>query len=201
MNIKSATFTKSFPHFSEMPNSQLPEFAFIGRSNVGKSSLINMITQRKNLAKTSSKPGKTRLINAFDINGTWTLIDLPGYGFAKVSKKKRQGFGDMITKYLEKRRQLMCAFVLIDSRIPPQAIDLEFLEWCVVKEVPIALIFTKCDKLKKTARDIQRETFKATLFERGWEEVPMAIDTSAVKHEGREEILSLISDLLKPAKK
>lgn len=156
-----------------------------------------MLVQRKNLAKTSSKPGKTRLINTFLINDKWSLIDLPGYGFAKVSKKKRSLFGDMITEYLEKRSQLYCAFVLIDLRIPPQAIDLEFLDWCVVKQVPIALIFTKCDKLKATKRHTQRETFFAALYQRGWEEMPPFFETSAVKFEGREDILDFIKKTMK----
>jgi len=197
MHIKSATFTTSYPRLEDMPNSTMPEFAFIGRSNVGKSSLINMLVQRKNLAKTSSKPGKTRLINAFLINESWSLIDLPGYGFAKVSKRKRHLFGDMITEYLQNRKTLYCAFVLIDMRIPPQQIDLEFLDWCALKEVPIALIFTKCDKLKATKRHMNRETFFAALFQRGWEEIPPHIESSAAKNEGREEILKFIQKTIK----
>ncbi len=197
MHIKSATFNTSYPRFKDMPETQFPEFAFIGRSNVGKSSLINMLVQRKNLAKTSSKPGKTRLINSFMINDSWNLIDLPGYGYAKVSKKKRNMFGDMITEYLEQREQLFCAFVLIDLRIPPQPIDLEFMDWCVVKEVPIAIIFTKCDKLKTTKRHTQRETFLAALYQRGWEQVPHFFESSSVKSEGREEILDFISNVMK----
>ncbi len=200
MKIKSATFVTSFPHLGAMPDSVSPEFAFIGRSNVGKSSLINMLTGRKNLAKTSSKPGKTRLINSFLINDYWTLIDLPGYGFAKVSKKKRRGFGDMITEYLEQRKQLMCAFVLIDIRIPPQAIDLEFLDWCAVKQIPMAIIFTKCDKMKMTKLHLQRETFKAALYERGWEEMPMTFESSSVKFDGRDEILKFVRKLLSNVK-
>ncbi|MCB9246019.1 MAG: YihA family ribosome biogenesis GTP-binding protein [Flavobacteriales bacterium] len=198
MQIKSATFVQSYPEFSSMPEKGLPEFAFIGRSNVGKSSLINMLTERKDLAKTSSKPGKTRLINSFLINGEWNLIDLPGYGFAQVSRKTRARFGDMIQDYLKERRQLHCAFVLIDSRIPPQAIDLEFLDWCAISEVPIAIVLTKTDKSKNTQNQENRELLRAALFKRGWEELPELFESSAVKRNGRTEILTYIDRILNP---
>lgn len=180
-----------------MPFSQEPEFAFIGRSNVGKSSLINMLCNRKNLAKTSQKPGKTQLVNAFHINNTWRLIDLPGYGFAKVSQKKKGKFSDMILEYLSERKNLYCSFVLIDSRIPPQKIDLEFLDWCVVKEVPVAIVFTKSDKMNKTKLAFNTETFKAALFQRGWEELPPCFITSSAKHKGKDEVLDFINSILK----
>lgn len=155
-----------------------------------------MLTSRKDLAKTSSKPGKTRLINSFLINGDWNLVDLPGYGFAQVSRKTRAQFGDMIQDYLKERRQLLCAFVLIDSRIPPQSIDLEFLDWCAISGVPIAVVFTKTDKNKPTQNQENRELFKAALYKRGWEEMPPFFDSSAVKRNGQEEILGFIKDVL-----
>lgn len=199
MHIKSAKFVRSYSRFSDMKPDHRPEFAFIGRSNVGKSSLINFLTNKKNLAKTSSKPGKTQLINQFVINDQWSIIDLPGYGYAKVSKKRRSKFQDLITDYLENSQQLYCAFVLIDSRIPPQAIDLEFLEWCAVKEVPVAIVFTKTDKLSTTKMMENTENFKAALYQNGWEEIPSTFVTSSAKRTGKEELMNFVSEVLSGA--
>ena len=149
MKIKQADFVISNTDFNKCPKDGKIEFAFIGRSNVGKSSLINMLTDRKNLAKTSGKPGKTQLINHFLINNEWYIVDLPGYGWAKVSKTKRSEFGQIITSYLENRDTLACTFILIDSRIPPQPIDIRFINWMGEAGLPFCLIFTKADKLSK----------------------------------------------------
>jgi GTP-binding protein len=196
MQIKSAKFIRSYSKFSDIKPDGKSEFAFIGRSNVGKSSLINFLTNRKNLAKTSSKPGKTQLINQFLVNENWYLIDLPGYGYAKVSKKIRSTFHDLITDYLKNSTQLFCAFVLIDSRIPPQKIDLEFLEWCSVNEVPIALVFTKTDKLSTTKAMENTENFKAALYQNGWDEIPPSFMTSASKRIGNKELMKFIGEVL-----
>ena len=150
MKITSAEFIISNSDVSKCPTERLPEYAFIGRSNVGKSSLINMITNHKNLAKTSGKPGKTQLINHFKINSNWFLVDLPGYGYARVSKKTKQVFQEFITDYFENRQQLVCAFVLIDIRLEAQKIDLEFIEYLGETEIPFCIIFTKADKISKT---------------------------------------------------
>lgn len=178
-----------------MPSTDQPEFAFIGRSNVGKSSLINMLTRNKNLAKTSSKPGKTQLINHFSINNQWGLIDLPGYGFAKVHARKKSRFSDMILGYLKERRNMYCAFVLIDSRIPPQSIDLEFIEWCGLNDMPFQIIFTKADKLKKSQLAKNTATFDAALYKQGWEELPNRFISSSKDAAGRDEILNFIEAL------
>ena len=151
MQIKSAEFVMSNSDVAKCPKSHLPEYAFIGRSNVGKSSLINMLMQRKNLAKTSGRPGKTQLINHFLINKNWHLVDLPGYGYAKVSKKSKKTFQKFITEYFLKREQLVMGFVLVDCRHQPQPIDLEFMEWLGEQQFPFAIIFTKADKLKPKA--------------------------------------------------
>lgn len=194
MPVKTATFDRSFPDVNRMDNTPLPEFAFIGRSNVGKSSLINYLANQKNLAKVSSKPGKTRIINRFLMDKSWYLIDLPGYGFAKLSKRTRDQFDEMITGYLQKRKNLITAFVLIDLRHPPQSIDMEFIEWCGVSEVPFQLIFTKSDKVKKTEAQVNLELFKAAMFKQGWEDLPTSFITSSTKRQGGEEILSFIQD-------
>lgn len=196
MKIKSATFNRSYASPDKMPKSGEAEFAFIGRSNVGKSSLINYLTGVKNLALTSSKPGKTRLINVFRINNEWNLVDLPGYGYAKVSLRSREKFSDLIQQYLKDRKQLHCAFVLIDSRLEPQAIDIEFIEWCGVSEVPICIVFTKADKLKKNELVHHTELFKAALHKTGWEDLPSIFITSATKKTGGKEILRYIGEIL-----
>jgi GTP-binding protein len=196
MAIKSAKFIKSYATIEKMAKSDVPEFAFIGRSNVGKSSLINMITNKGNLAKTSSKPGKTQLINHFSIDDRWNLIDLPGYGFAKVHARKKARFSTMILEYLENRRNLYSAFVLIDCRIPPQHIDLEFIEWCGVKQVPFQIVFTKSDKMKKTALAENIGLFEAALYQQGWEELPQRFITSSKNRDGKNDLLDFIESLL-----
>lgn len=194
MLVKEAEFVKSSPDIKQCPDSTLPEYAFIGRSNVGKSSLINMLTGKKKLAKISAKPGKTQLINHFLINKQWHLVDLPGYGWAKVSKSKRADWGDMIQTYLLKRTQLICLFILIDSRIPPQEIDLSFMEWVGTHKIPFVLVFTKVDKqsINKTQKSIA--AFRRTLREE-WAELPLMFVTSSIDNTGKEEILEYIDSI------
>ena len=194
MDIKTSKFVISNSKVEDCPNSQIPEYAFIGRSNVGKSSLINMLTGRKSLAKVSGKPGKTRLINHFLINDRWHLVDLPGYGYAKVSKREKQVFQKFITDYFKKRKQLVNAFVLIDSRHEPQKIDLEFMEWLGVNAIPFSIIFTKTDKLKPQALEKNILHYKSVLMEY-WEELMPTFLSSSTKNEGREEILNYIGGI------
>ncbi len=194
MKIKSADFVISNSEVSKCPESKLPEYAFIGRSNVGKSSLINMLTGRKDLAKTSGRPGKTQLINHFLINKEWHLVDLPGYGYARVSKKEKKTFQKFITAYFEKREQLIAAFVLIDSRHSPQAIDLEFMEWLGEHQVPFGIIFTKADKLKPKALERNIENYKAKMLET-WVEMPQYFVSSSSNGSGRDEILDYIESI------
>ena len=194
MPIKNAKFLVSSPEVSKCPTPEKPEYAFIGRSNVGKSSLINMLCNSKNLAKTSSTPGKTQLINHFVINNLWYLVDLPGYGYAKASKTKREQFGKMITDYVCKRENLMCLFVLIDSRHEPLKIDLEFMEMLGNEGVPFAIVFTKTDKLGTEKLKTQIETYKRRLLE-DWEELPPIFITSVTKKEGGNEIVAYIEGL------
>ena len=170
----------------------LPEYAFIGRSNVGKSSLINMLTNRKNLAKTSGRPGKTQLINHFLINKNWHLVDLPGYGYARVSKSSKAKFQKFITDYFQHRRQLVCGFVLVDVRHEPQPIDTEFMEWLGENGIPFAIIFTKADKLKPNALLRNVEAYKAKLLEGIWEEMPPHFVTSATDGAGKDDVLNYI---------
>ncbi|WP_321289457.1 ribosome biogenesis GTP-binding protein YihA/YsxC [uncultured Sunxiuqinia sp.] len=191
MEIKNARFLMSNSDVSKCPDPIKPEFAFIGRSNVGKSSLINMMTGQKKLAKTSSRPGKTQLINHFVINDDWYLVDLPGYGYAKVSKKSKQKFQAYIVDYVLKRQSLYCLFVLIDCRHEAQQIDLEFINWLGEKEVPFALIFTKADKLGANQLAKNLIEYKETLLKQ-WEELPPLLVSSAENGMGREEILSFI---------
>ena len=193
MKIKTAEFIVSNSEVDKCPKDQIPEYAFIGRSNVGKSSLINMITNHKNLAKTSGRPGKTQLINHFLINKEWFLVDLPGYGYAKVSKTAKRKFQKFITNYFEKRRQLVSAFVLVDIRHEPQKIDLEFMEYLGVSEIPFSIIFTKADKLKPMAIERNVESYCKKLLET-WEDVPNYLITSSSKTIGRDEVLQFISD-------
>ncbi len=197
MTIKSAKFIKSYATIEKMETSDKPEFAFIGRSNVGKSSLINMLANQKSLAKTSSKPGKTQLINEFNINNVWTLIDLPGYGFAKVNDRKKARFSAMIMDYLENRKNLYSAFVLVDARLKPQRIDLEFVEWCGVKQVPFQIIFTKTDKIKKTQLAENVGLFEAAMYKQGWEDLPNRFITSSKNGAGKDEVLDFIEGLVK----
>ena len=177
---------------AKCPNEPLPEYAFIGRSNVGKSSLINMLTERKSLAKTSGRPGKTQLINHFKINGNWFLVDLPGYGYARVSKKSKKTFQKYITDYFVKREQLVCAFVLVDIRHEPQKIDMEFMEWLGQNSIPFSIIFTKADKLKPKAMERNVNDYLAELVKGVWEEAPAYFVTSSSKGNGRNELLSYI---------
>ncbi len=179
------------------PGEPLPEYAFIGRSNVGKSSLINMLTQRKSLAKTSGRPGKTQLINHFKINENWFLVDLPGYGYAKVSKRDKKTFQKYITDYFTKRRQLLSAFVLIDIRHAPQKIDLDFMEWMGENQIPFSIIFTKADKLKPGQVQPKVESYLASLLEGVWAEAPNYFITSSLHNTGREDLLAYIDQINK----
>lgn len=196
MIIRTAEFTISNTKLSHCPTPDRPEFAFIGRSNVGKSSLINMLVNNKNLAKTSSKPGKTQTINHYMINAAWYLVDLPGYGYAGVSKTSREGWGGMIENYLQKRENLYCTFVLIDSRLEPQKIDLEFIQWMGEKRLPMALVFTKSDKLKRGQLAMSQKRFKQELL-KTWEELPPFFITSAEKKLGRDEVLTFVDTSIK----
>ncbi|WP_192347705.1 ribosome biogenesis GTP-binding protein YihA/YsxC [Algoriphagus sp. Y33] len=193
--IKTATFVVSNADPSNCPRPDRAEIAFIGRSNVGKSSLINMLVNQKSLAKTSQKPGKTQLINHFMINDKWYMVDLPGYGFAKVNLKIKQGWENMISTYLTKRENLCGVFVLIDSRLEPQQIDLEFLLWCVSQEVPTALVFTKADKQSraKTDQNIQKFLKKTREI---FEEEPDYFITSAETNSGKVELTKFIEELV-----
>ncbi|WP_422083733.1 ribosome biogenesis GTP-binding protein YihA/YsxC [Ulvibacterium sp.] len=195
MKIKSAHFVMSNSKVAQCPNEPLPEYAFIGRSNVGKSSLINMLVQRKSLAKTSGRPGKTQLINHFKINDNWFLVDLPGYGYARVSKKEKKTFQKYITDYFRKRRQLVCAFILIDIRHDPQKIDLEFMQWMGEHAIPFAIIFTKADKLKPQDLESRADAYIQKLLEGVWEEAPTHFITSSTKGIGREAVLTYIHDI------
>jgi GTP-binding protein len=195
MKIKSADFVMSNSNVAHCPKEHMPEYAFIGRSNVGKSSLINMLTQRKNLAKTSGRPGKTQLINHFKINENWFLVDLPGYGYARVSKKDKKTFQKYITDYFIERQQLVCAFVLIDIRHEPQKVDMEFLEWMGENQIPFCMIFTKADKLKPKAIENHVNAYIKELLEGVWEEAPNYFVTSSTNGMGQEELLGFIDGL------
>lgn len=195
MNIASAEFQCSSQKASQCPAGEMREFAFIGRSNVGKSSLINMLTQRPGLAKVSGTPGKTRLINHFIINGQWALVDLPGYGYAKVSRKERSGFSSLITSYILNREQLYYLFVLVDARHEPQKIDLEFIRFLGEHGVPFGIVFTKADKLSQAQLNRNIDTYRKTLAEE-WEELPRMFVTSSEKGRGRDEILDFIENCI-----
>ena len=194
MKIKSAEFVISNSLVSKCPKERIPEYAFIGRSNVGKSSLINMLTNKKSLAKTSGRPGKTQLINHFIINKEWFLVDLPGYGYARVSKKSKKTFQKFITDYFEKREQMICAFVLVDCRHEPQKVDLEFMEWLGVNQVPFNIIFTKADKLKPEALKRNIKNYQEILL-KTWEELPECFVTSSSNYKGKEDLLNYIQNL------
>ena len=195
MKITTAEFIISNSEVSKCPTEMLPEYAFIGRSNVGKSSLINMLTNNKNLAKTSGRPGKTQLINHFKINNNWFLVDLPGYGYAKVSKKTKSVFQQFITDYFEKREQMICAFVLIDIRHEAQNIDLEFMEYMGESEIPFCIIFTKADKISRTKIDSHIAAYRKQMHANNWEEMPRHFVTSATETTGKEELLSYIDEV------
>ncbi|MBL7862127.1 MAG: YihA family ribosome biogenesis GTP-binding protein [Cyclobacteriaceae bacterium] len=191
MEITSAEFVISNTDIEKCPPPTKPEFAFIGRSNVGKSSLINMLTGRKDLAKTSSTPGKTQTINHFLINKNWYLVDLPGYGYASVSKETKGKWSDMIASYFEKRENLYCTFVLIDSRLDPQAIDMDFIHRLGAQGIPLALVLTKTDKIKQSELTRSRSKIEKRLLEQ-WEELPPLFVSSAEKKSGRSAILDFI---------
>ena len=190
-DIKKAEFLMSNTRFEFLPNDNIPEYAFIGRSNVGKSSLINMLVQRRGLAKTSSVPGKTVAINHFIVNDAWYLVDLPGYGYAQHSKKTREQWRVMINNYITRRRNLVCTFVLVDSRIEPQNNDLGFVGWLGENQMPFCIVFTKADKVSNAELNRNVEAFKAKLLEE-WEELPPIFITSAEKKTGRDEVLDYI---------
>ena len=194
MRIKTATFVVSNQEVSKCPKNNLPEYAFIGRSNVGKSSLINMLTNQKKLAKTSGRPGKTQLINHFIINQQWYLVDLPGYGYARVSRSTKNIFQKFITAYFKQRKQLVCAFVLIDIRHEPQPIDLEFIQWLGKNAIPFNIVFTKSDKLKPKAIERNIENYSVVLKEQ-WEELPQYFITSSLNYDGKLELLTHIGQI------
>ncbi len=193
MKITKAEFITSSSDVSQCPPEQIPEYAFIGRSNVGKSSLINMLVERKKLAKTSSTPGKTRLINHFKINHQWFLADLPGYGYAKVSKKDRNTFAKMIEQYATRRTNLVCFFVLVDARHKPQQLDLDFIEWLGDNNLPFVIVLTKIDKVSQLVKSSNLTLLKDELS-KSWEELPTIFETSAEKRTGRKELLGFIDD-------
>lgn len=192
MDIKSAEFKGGFPNISLCPSDGRPEFAFIGRSNVGKSSLINLLTNRKELARTSQTPGKTQLLNFFLINEDWYLVDLPGYGYAKVAKTQRQVFSKMIDQYLIERIPLCCAFVLVDANVPPQKLDLEFINHLGGAKVPLALVYTKMDRLSNPRKMMFIEPFQQQLLEY-WNALPPQFYTAAHTGSGRSELLDFIA--------
>ena len=196
MLIQSSDFTKSSEKITQCPPGDKPEYAFIGRSNVGKSSLINMLCQRKKLAMTSATPGKTALINHFIINKEWYMVDLPGYGYAKRSKTMQQKFEELIRSYILLRPQMANLFLLIDIRHSPQAIDLEFIDWLGVSRIPFSIVFTKADKLSREQVRANTESYMQALSEK-WEELPPYFITSAEKGTGREELLSYIEQINK----
>ena len=196
MKIKTAKFVISNTNIEKCPKDNLPEYAFIGRSNVGKSSLINMLTGHKKLAKISGKPGKTQLINHFIINDEWFLVDLPGYGYAKVSKNLRQKFQSFIYDYFLKRQQLVCSFVLVDSRHEPQKIDLEFMQFLGENEIPFCIVFTKIDKLGKTVIQNKVTKYKKVML-KTWEEMPTYFLTSTTDQTGKKEVLEFIDGVNK----
>ena len=196
MEITSAEFVISNTDVKKCPQGKLPEYAFIGRSNVGKSSLINMLTRRKGLAMTSATPGKTLLINHFLINKEWYIVDLPGYGYAKRGQKAQAQIKRIIESYILQREQMTCLFVLVDSRLKPQNIDLSFIEWLGENGIPFALIFTKADKMKANALNNNIAQYLQQLHEQ-WEELPPVFTSSSLTGKGREEILAHIEDILK----
>lgn len=199
MNIKRAKFIVSNQNVKDCPKSDLPEYAFIGRSNVGKSSLINMLTNNKKLAKTSSKPGKTRLINHFLIDSSWHLVDLPGYGYARASKSEKKNFQKLITDYFINRNQLISAFILVDVRHEAQKIDIEFMRWLTINKIAFSIVFTKIDKLKQDGNpnsgiEEKLKKYKSVILE-NWEYLPEIFLTSSTKHIGKENILFYINKL------
>jgi len=196
MTFKTAEFIVSNTDYKKCPPGDKPEYAFIGRSNVGKSSLINMLTNHKNLAKISSKPGKTQLINHFLVDKQWYLVDLPGYGWAKVSKSKKQAWKKMISDYLLNRQNLYLLFILIDSRLPPQQVDMDFIKWSGEHGIPISLILTKCDKKSKNRKFSNRKAIESSLAQ-DWDQLPKIFVSSTVNKTGKLEISDYIRDTSK----
>lgn len=194
LKVKSAEFISSVVSYKKCPEPKLPEYAFIGRSNVGKSSLINMLCERKGLAKTSSTPGKTQTINHFLIDNEWYLADLPGYGYARTPKTIRKDWMGMIAEYLRLRRNLMCTFILVDSRISPQAIDLSFMEFMAENQLPFVIAFTKTDKLGRGELQKNVEAYKKHLRQ-SWDELPQIFLTSSDTGAGRQELLSFVASV------
>jgi len=197
VKIKSAEFIISNTDITKCPKESIPEYAFIGRSNVGKSSLINMLVDHKNLAKTSGKPGKTQLINHFKINDNWFLVDLPGYGYAQLSKTKRKTFQKFITDYFFNRKQLVCTFLLVDCRHEPQKIDLEFMRFLGENEIPFCIVFTKSDKLNSSKINKTLQVYQQKVLQSGWESMPQHFVTSATSKDGRDELLNFIDGVNK----
>ena len=195
MEIKQAEFISSHAHINKCPLPDKPEVAFIGRSNVGKSSLINMLTNRNKLAKVSVSPGKTQTINHYLINSTWYLVDLPGYGYAKVNKSLRYEWGKMIEEYLLKRENLDCLFILIDSRLEPQKIDIGFINWAGQKGIPCCIVYTKLDKLNKTQFLKNKKLMERELLQ-SWEQLPPMMETSSTKKTGRDELIAYIGSIV-----
>ncbi len=195
MKIKEAVFVISNTDYRQCPSGNSPEFAFIGRSNVGKSSLINMMVGNKSLAKISGKPGKTQLINHFLINNAWYLVDLPGYGYAKASKMQREKWEKFIADYLTKRESLLNVFVLLDSRLEPQKIDIEFMNWCGEKQIPFSMVFTKIDKLSSSALQKNLAKYKKEML-KFWEELPPVFTTSSESSFGKEKLLNYIEQII-----
>jgi GTP-binding protein len=195
MKIKEAAFVISNSDYKLCPSDERAEFAFIGRSNVGKSSLINMLVNNKNLAKTSGRPGKTQLINHFIINNDWFLVDLPGYGYAKASKVQREKWEKFIVEYLTRRKQLLNVFVLLDCRLEPQKIDLEFMNWCGEKQIPFSMVFTKIDKLSSTALQKNLAKYKKEML-KYWDALPPVFTTSSESAFGKEKILNYIEQII-----
>ena len=198
MEIKSAEFVSSYVSYKDCPAADRPEYAFVGRSNVGKSSLINMLLDRKKLVKTSQSPGKTQLINHFIINNNWYFVDLPGYGYAKVAKSMRKDFNKLIKEYAFNRENLMCLFVLLDSRHKPQKNDLDFMRWLGESQIPFSMIFTKVDKLSSSAVNKNIQNYKKEMLKE-WEALPDIFITSSEQKIGRTEILDYIDKLNKSA--
>jgi len=199
MEIIHSNYIGSYPSVTQCPKDKRPEYAFIGRSNVGKSSLINMLTGRKELARISKTPGKTQHINYYLIDENWYIVDLPGYGYAKISKKKRHVWERMIEGYLLKRDTLACAFVLVDACVPPQEIDIEFINWMGKMQVPFVIIYTKVDRLKPTIKEQNIAAFQAELH-KYWNDLPQQFESSSRKKIGREEILDFVGNLNKQIK-
>ena len=194
MEIKSAEFVSSYVSYKDCPKTEIPEYAFVGRSNVGKSSLINMLLDKKKLAKTSQSPGKTQLINQFIVNEKWYLVDLPGYGFAKVSKSARKDFNKLINEYALYRDNLMCLFVLLDARHEPQKNDLGFMRWLGENQVPFAMIFTKADKISSSVLNKNIKNYKKEMLKE-WEALPEIFISSSEQKRGRSEILDYIDKI------